>query len=76
LWIGANPLRGGVSFFSGKIDNVFVYNELLTDERIDQIRQGGASAIQNVQAVPVPGAIWLFWPALAGLGVMGRKKAT
>ena len=28
----------------------------------------------NIQAVPVPAAVWLFGSALAGMGVIGRRK--
>lgn len=30
----------------------------------------------DVSAVPLPSAVWLFGSALAGLGVIGRRKAT
>lgn len=32
--------------------------------------------VGNVAPVPIPAAVWLFGSALAGLGVVGRKKAT
>jgi len=31
--------------------------------------------VLNVSAVPIPGAVWLFGSAMAGLGVIGRRKA-
>jgi len=37
---------------------------------------GGIRGIQFLAPVPVPAAVWLFGSALAGLGVLGRRKAT
>jgi hypothetical protein len=35
---------------------------------------GEARGIATIQAVPVPPAVWLFSSALAGLGVIGRRR--
>ncbi|MGY6274526.1 DUF6923 family protein [Methylomonas sp. MgM2] len=35
---------------------------------------GGIRGVQFLAPVPVPAAVWLFGSALAGLGVIGRKK--
>jgi hypothetical protein len=42
-----------------------------------QLKVNGNVAIASlpVAAVPLPAAVWLFGSALAGLGVVGRKKA-
>ena len=45
--IGQNP-GGSNENFSGVIDNVFLFDELLSDQRIDEIRAGGADAILGV----------------------------
>ncbi len=34
-----------------------------------------SSSMVTVNAVPVPGAVWLFSTAIAGLGIFGRRKA-
>jgi hypothetical protein len=44
--IGSNP--GFVEFWDGRIDNVFIYDEILSNQRIDEIRRNGASAIVGV----------------------------
>ncbi|MEM9413811.1 MAG: LamG-like jellyroll fold domain-containing protein [Planctomycetota bacterium] len=46
LQIGRNP--GFADVFDGTIDNVFFFDEVLSDARIDQIRAGGAAAITGV----------------------------
>lgn len=61
--IAHNPSYG--QFLSGKVDNVFVYNEALTDAQINTIRLGGASAIAPV---PEPESYAML---LAGLGLVG-----
>jgi hypothetical protein len=42
-FIGKNPGYG--ELFMGRIDNVFLYDEWLSDDQIEAIRQGGAGAI-------------------------------
>jgi len=37
--------------------------------------EGGQLQLVHVAPVPVPAAVWLFGSALAGLGVIGRRKA-
>ncbi len=41
--IGSNPGFG--EFFQGRIDSVFIFSEVLSDEAIDAIREGGSAAI-------------------------------
>jgi len=36
----------------------------------------GAGFTATIQAVPLPAAAWLFISALAGLGIIGRKRQT
>ncbi len=59
---------------------------LLTTDQINgfattvDFNQGGSmvtnsSSMVTVNAVPVPGAVWLFSTAIAGLGLFGRRKA-
>ncbi|MCK7510417.1 MAG: LamG domain-containing protein [Desulfobacterales bacterium] len=43
LYIGGSPKFS--SFFSGLIDNVFVFGDALTDRQLAYIRSGGATAI-------------------------------
>jgi hypothetical protein len=66
-WIGGNPSFG--EYFDGRIDNVFLYDQILSDTRIDEIRLGGAAAILPQGPVPVPGTLALTIAALAGLGL-------
>ena len=61
--IGSNPGFG--EYFAGRIDNVFVFDEALSDAQIASIRAGGAAAIMPV---PEPEAYALM---LAGLGLIG-----
>lgn len=72
--IGSNPLGGGIEFWDGRIDNVFIYDELLTDAQIDDIRLRGAAAIVGA-SVPLPSTLALLGLGLAGLGFGGRRKA-
>jgi hypothetical protein len=65
--IGSNPGFG--EYFDGRIDNVFIYDEILSDERIDQIRQGGAGSI-----VPESATFVLFGVGLAALAVWWRTR--
>ncbi|MHC1727683.1 MAG: kelch repeat-containing protein [Syntrophobacteraceae bacterium] len=54
LFIGASPLF--MVFFAGVVDNVFVFGDVLSDEQIGYIRQGGAQAIlsaKNQSMVPI-----------------------
>lgn len=63
--IGKNPTFN--EFFDGQIDNVFIYNEFLTDERIDDIRQRGAPAI-----IPEPTGLALL--GLCGVVLVRRRR--
>lgn len=70
--IGSNPCCG--EYFNGRIDNVFIYNELLTDAQIDAIRTGGENAILP-PAVPEPSTLLLLGSCLAGLsGLAWRRR--
>ncbi|MEM9411750.1 MAG: LamG domain-containing protein, partial [Planctomycetota bacterium] len=50
LMLGSNPCCN--AFFAGLIDNVFVFDGCLTDEQVENIRLGGASAIANFTNSP------------------------
>ncbi|GAB4451821.1 MAG: hypothetical protein OHK0029_01700 [Armatimonadaceae bacterium] len=63
LTIGRNPNFD--SPFDGRIDNVFVFNEYLTDSQIDTIRTGGSEAILSFASSNAPE------PATFGLLLMG-----
>ncbi|MFK8068985.1 MAG: LamG-like jellyroll fold domain-containing protein [Gammaproteobacteria bacterium] len=64
--IGARHLSNGNwagYTFTGDIDDVQLYNSALS-----------ANDIQNLSAVPVPAAVWLFGSALIGLLGIRRKR--
>lgn len=56
--IGSNPGFG--EYFDGRIDNVFIFDEFLSDRRIDAIRRGGAAAV-----IPEPASVVLAAAAIA-----------
>lgn len=63
--IGSNPGFG--EHFAGRIDNVFLFDEVLTDDRVADIRDSG------FQAVPEPSSITIF--GLAGsLGLFSSRR--
>lgn len=64
--IGSNPGFG--EYFDGQIDNVFFFDEILSDERIDEIRLGGVGAI-----LPEPPSLVLLAAGAAGLAAWRRK---
>jgi hypothetical protein len=74
LTIGNNPgfLNEG---FRGRIDNAFVYDSLLDDEDIAAIYTKGAAAINSdPSAVPEPGTFAMLGGALAGVGLLRRRR--
>lgn len=60
--------------FAGRIDNVFFYDEYLTDTQIDAIRTGGAQAIlpTGTASAPEPGTIALL--GLIGVPALLRRR--
>jgi|WetSurMetagenome_2_1015567.scaffolds.fasta_scaffold181651_1 hypothetical protein len=74
--IGHNP--SFTEWFSGKIDNVFLFDEVLTDTQITGIRSGGASAIlayANTPGVPEPATFGLAAGALLVATFFRRRLA-
>ena len=69
LTVGRNPSFS--EFFDGRIDNVFVYDEFLSDARIEEIRTGGAAAISGV---PEPATFGLIGASLAGVFLRRRRR--
>jgi hypothetical protein len=73
--IGSNPGFG--EYFSGLIDNAFIFDQALTDQQIASIRAGGADAILALGAegslIPEPSTFLLAGAALAALAAMRRR---
>ena len=67
--IGGNPTFG--NYFDGRIDDVFFYDEVLSQAALDQIRVNGIPTV-----VPVPTAAWLFGSGLLGLMSMKRHRGS
>lgn len=66
--IGSNPGFG--EYFSGLIDDVFIFDEALSIDQLDAIRQGGVNT-----AVPEPGTLLLLGSCMAGLAFRKTRKA-
>jgi hypothetical protein len=69
FFIGRNPCCDAP--LDGRIDNVFVYDEFLSDARLAEIRVGGASAIVPV---PEPQAWLMFALGALVLGGVARRR--
>lgn len=67
---------------------VFIFSSLITSFTVNTFSQGGSNNLSNFRAyegsgippvsgspVPVPAALWLFSSALAGFGVLTRRKS-
>ena len=59
---------GPASYFDGLIDDVRIYDQVLTDAQINDLYQN------TVSPVPIPGAAWLLGSALLGLVAVRRRK--
>lgn len=64
--IGSNPSYG--EYFIGAIDNVFIFDQALTQAQLDYIRTHGASAI------PLPSTVLLLSSGILGLGLLGARR--
>ena len=71
LWIGKNPSFD--SYFSGYIDNAFVFDQALTDADVSSIQTGGESAILALAAVPEPATVAVGLLCL-GVGLVRRRR--
>ena len=71
--LGANPAwqASPVEMFNGLIDNVFVYDDSLTQTQISQLNTDGSP----VSLVPEPSAISLLAIGLSGLAMMRRRRS-
>jgi len=69
LRIASNPAF--VEYFAGSIDNVFIFDQALSDSQIASIRTGGAAA---VMAVPEPEVAALMLGGLAVVGWAARRR--
>jgi len=70
--IGKNPGFGSNEFWDGRIDNVFFFDEALSDAQIAEIRAD--PSIVFASGVPEPVTFGLFAIGLAGVG-LGRRRA-
>ncbi|MDP4299069.1 LamG-like jellyroll fold domain-containing protein [Leptothrix discophora] len=71
LRFGAYDNNSTTEPFSGRMDNVFVFGGVLSQNEINTIQQGGVAGIQQVAGVsPVPEPE-TYAMMLAGLGVIG-----
>jgi len=52
------------NYWFGRIDDVAIYNRALS-----------AAELQQLSAVPLPPAVWLFGNALLGLFAISKRKA-
>jgi WD40 repeat protein len=63
LYIGGSPQFS--NYFSGTIDNIFVFADTLTDQQLAYIRSGGASAILTAPRAKKRGAVAFLYLLLA-----------
>lgn len=65
-----SPDQSGVAVFNVNAGDVFGFNA----NTFDGTGGGAVTVVSNFSAVPVPGAIWLFGSAIAGLGCVSRRN--
>lgn len=66
LWVGKNPSYD--SYFTGAVDNVFVFDQALTDTQVNSIRTNGVLSV-----VPEPGTYAVCGSFLAAFALVRRR---
>ncbi|WP_253159866.1 LamG domain-containing protein [Stieleria tagensis] len=72
LRVGGSPLSNDQ--FVGSVDNLFVFDEALSDQQIEHIWLGGSTAIMAPSAIPEPSCLALGLLTVAGLGLRRKRR--